>query len=77
MPTPVDRMAVLMINWAPRHPSGATSRYPWQVLNRSELHAGRQGALDQDTLDRRRRVLGPDHPDTVDSAHNLAIDLRA
>ena len=33
--------------------------------------------LDQDTLDRRRRILGHDHPDTLNSAHNLAIDLRA
>jgi len=32
--------------------------------------------LDQDTLDRRRRVLGHDHPDTLRSAHNLAADLR-
>ena len=33
--------------------------------------------LDQDTLDRRRRVLGHDHPDTLASAEHLAIDLRA
>jgi hypothetical protein len=33
--------------------------------------------LDQDTLDRRRRVLGQDHPDTLASASNLATDLRA
>ena len=33
--------------------------------------------LDQDTLDRRRRVLGDDHPDTLTSANNLAVDLRA
>jgi hypothetical protein len=32
--------------------------------------------LDQDTLDRRRRVLGDDHPDTLASASNLADDLR-
>jgi hypothetical protein len=32
--------------------------------------------LDQDTLDRRRRLLGDDHPDTLTSANNLAIDLR-
>ena len=32
--------------------------------------------LDQDTLDRRRRVLGEDHPDTLASANNLAVDLR-
>ena len=33
--------------------------------------------LDQDTLDRKRRVLGEDHPDTLTSARNLAADLRA
>jgi len=33
--------------------------------------------VDQDTLDRERRVLGPDHPDTLADANNLAIDLRA
>jgi hypothetical protein len=31
--------------------------------------------LDEDTLDRRRRVLGADHPDTTLSANNLAADL--
>ena len=33
--------------------------------------------LDQDILDRRRRVLGDDHPRTLTSANNLAADLRA
>jgi hypothetical protein len=33
--------------------------------------------LNQDTLDRRRRILGQDHPDTLTSATNLATDLRA
>jgi hypothetical protein len=32
--------------------------------------------LDQDTLGRRRRVLGEDHPSTLGSANSLAIDLR-
>ncbi|MEU3917849.1 FxSxx-COOH system tetratricopeptide repeat protein [Streptomyces sp. NPDC029004] len=32
-------------------------------------------ALDEDTLERRRRVLGEDHPDTLTSASNLAIRL--
>jgi hypothetical protein len=32
--------------------------------------------LDQDTLDRYRRVLGEDHPDTLNSARGLAEDLR-
>jgi hypothetical protein len=33
--------------------------------------------LDEDTLTRRRRVLGEDHPDTLASAHNLARVLSA
>jgi hypothetical protein len=33
--------------------------------------------LNEDTLARRRRILGEDHPDTLASANNLAIDLRA
>jgi hypothetical protein len=32
--------------------------------------------LEQDTLDCRRRVLGADHPDTLTTASNLALDLR-
>jgi len=32
-------------------------------------------ALDEDTLTRRRRILGEDHPDTLISAHNLAVEL--
>jgi hypothetical protein len=33
--------------------------------------------LDEDTLARRRQVLSDVHPDTVKSAENLAMDLRA
>jgi Tetratricopeptide repeat len=33
-------------------------------------------ALDEDTLLRRRQVLGEDHPYTLQSATSLAIDLR-
>jgi hypothetical protein len=40
-----------------------------------ETQAARE--LDEDTLARYRRVLGEDHPDTLTSASNLAIDLRA
>jgi hypothetical protein len=40
-----------------------------------QVRAARE--LDQDTLDRRRRVLGEDHPDTLTTANNLAADLRA
>jgi hypothetical protein len=34
-------------------------------------------ALDEDTLERSRRVLGEDHPDTRRSANDLARDVRA
>jgi hypothetical protein len=34
-----------------------------------------QVQLDEDTLARRRRVLGEDHPDTLASAFHLAADL--
>ena len=37
----------------------------------------RARALDEDTLARRRQVLGDDHPDTLISANNLAADMRA
>ncbi|HEY4994036.1 MAG TPA: tetratricopeptide repeat protein [Nakamurella sp.] len=33
--------------------------------------------LDEDTLKRRRLVLGEEHPDTLATAHKLAIDLAA
>jgi hypothetical protein len=39
-----------------------------------EYQAARE--LDEDTLTRRRRVLGEDHPSTLNSARNLAADLR-
>ena len=35
-----------------------------------------QVQLDEDTLARRRRVLGEDHPDTLATASGLAISLR-
>jgi Tetratricopeptide repeat len=34
-------------------------------------------ALDEDTLARRRRDLGEDHPDTLAAANGLAVSLRA
>ena len=36
-----------------------------------------QVQLDEDTLARRRRDLGEDHPDTLTAASNLAVSLRA
>jgi hypothetical protein len=45
------------------------------VLLLGDAQAARD--LDQDTLERRRIVLGQDHPETLKSASNLAADLRA
>jgi hypothetical protein len=39
-----------------------------------EVHAAR--GLARDTLDRMRRVLGDDHPDTLRSGHNLPTHLH-
>ncbi|MFD7184972.1 tetratricopeptide repeat protein, partial [Streptomyces sp. NPDC059904] len=33
--------------------------------------------MGEDTLARQRRVLGEDHPDTLSTASNLAVDLSA
>ena len=41
------------------------------------MSTSRPAQLDEDTLTRSRRVLGEDHPDTLISASNLAVDLRA
>lgn len=38
---------------------------------------GKARDLSEDTLARRRRILGEDHPDTLRSASNLAEDRRA
>jgi hypothetical protein len=41
----------------------------------AEVQAARE--LNEDTLNRRRRVLDQDHPDTQRSARNLEADLRS
>ena len=49
------------------------------TLARALGHLGRHREareLDEDTLTRRRRILGADHPATLISANNLAVDLR-
>ena len=57
----------------PRHPGlGEQPRH--RPARLGEDQAARE--LDEDTLARRRRVLGEDHPDTLASASNLAVDLR-
>jgi len=61
--------------WAPTIPTLWLPPVPLAIDLRDLGHVQAARDLNQDTLDR-RRVLGPDHPDTLDSAHNLAIDLR-
>ena len=63
----------------------AVGGYTGTLISASNLAAGvghsgeHQAAreLGEDTLARRRRVLGEDHPDTLASASGLAISLRA
>jgi tetratricopeptide (TPR) repeat protein len=68
-------------HWHTRH--GPDDRYTLAIAGAlarahrdlGDLHRAR--ALDEDTLNRDRRILGDDHPDTLHSANNLAISLRA
>ena len=56
---------------------GTLTSFPGSLA--SSLHRGEQQAareLDEDTLVRRRRVLGEDHPDTLASASNLVMTLE-
>jgi Domain of unknown function (DUF4062)/Tetratricopeptide repeat/NB-ARC domain len=54
----------------------ATSSYlAWALRDMGRYAEARD--LDQDILDRQRRVLGADHPDTLNSANNLAFYLRS
>src|ERR1700722_15515287 len=63
----------------------AVGGYPGSLISASTPapgigHSGEHQAareLGEDTLARRRRVLGEDHPDTLASANGLAISLRA
>jgi hypothetical protein len=58
-----------------------TSVILWDLTDRAQprrlgLREHEQArALDEDTLARRRRILGEDHPYTLASASNLARDL--
>jgi hypothetical protein len=50
-----------------------------RLLDRTLRAIGRYAEarnLAQDTLDRDRRILGEDHPDTLISVASLTIDLR-
>jgi tetratricopeptide (TPR) repeat protein len=51
----------------------AASNLAWVFRDIGEYERAQE--LDEDTLARRRRVLGEDHPDTLSSASNLAVDL--
>ena len=53
----------------------AASNLATIVRHGGEFQAARE--LGEDTLARRRRVLGEDHPDTLAAANGLAISLRA
>ena len=59
----------------PRHPR--LGQQPRPRPARAGRATSRPATLDEDTLARRRRVLGDDHPDTLTSANNLAADLAA
>ncbi|MEY9842380.1 FxSxx-COOH system tetratricopeptide repeat protein [Streptacidiphilus sp. EB103A] len=53
-----------------------TANYLANAYSAASQHE-RARELDQDTYQRRRRILGDDHPDTLASAGNLAIRLAA
>jgi hypothetical protein len=55
-------------------PAPAGHPLPPTAANLGEHQAARE--LEEDTLARRRRVLGQDHPSTLRSAGQLADDLR-
>jgi hypothetical protein len=46
-----------------------------ELAERGEYRQARE--LGEDTLARRRRTLGDDHPDTLTNVRHLAADLRA
>ncbi|MEU1842412.1 FxSxx-COOH system tetratricopeptide repeat protein [Micromonospora sediminicola] len=70
----------LHTQWTHRHgPDDHTTLFAASVLAHAHRLLGQYQQthdLDEDTLTRRRRILGDDHPDTLTSAHNLANDLR-
>jgi tetratricopeptide (TPR) repeat protein len=51
------------------------ARYLAWALREMGRHAAAR-ELDEDSLARQRRLRGNDHPDTLASAHSLAVDLR-
>ena len=57
-----------------RHAQAAATYLAWGFRNMSRYAEARD--LDEDSLERRRRIFGEDHPRTLSSASNLAADLR-
>jgi len=57
-----------------RNPGWHDLATPVEVRTLGQYEQSRQ--LAEDTLTRQRRVLGDDHPHALESAHNLALDLR-
>jgi hypothetical protein len=66
--------------WTARHgPDDPTTLAAAALLGNAHRELGhytQARRLDEDTLARRRRLLGDDHHDTLKAAHNLAADLR-
>ncbi|WP_190016958.1 FxSxx-COOH system tetratricopeptide repeat protein [Streptomyces lucensis] len=76
-----DRLQQLYDTWlrqlGPDHEDTlSTAQYLARAHDDTQDHASAR-ALDEDTLQRHRRLLGDDHPDTLNSASNLAIRLAA
>ncbi|GAB3169125.1 NB-ARC domain-containing protein [Micromonospora palomenae] len=69
----------LHTEWTHRHgPDDDTSLIAASLLAYAHRQLGQYQqahALDEDTLNRRRRIHGDDHPNTLTSANNLAADL--
>jgi Tetratricopeptide repeat len=59
------------------HPATLSSANRLALSLRKLGHYEQARSLNEDTLARRRRVLGEDHPDTLTSAGNLAAALHA
>lgn len=64
-----------VIPWYPSARASSAPRTPETLAALGDHQAARD--LNEDTLARRRRVLGEDHPDTLTSADNLAVSPRA
>ena len=74
-----DRLQQLYDSWVQQFgPDHEGTLWTAQYLARAHNDTQddeRARTLDEDTLRRRRRVLGEDHPDTLSTAASLAVDL--